>query len=572
LEKFNETPPKGKLLGAIGGIIPEFNAVMTATNRYVNPAIENTTGIAPENLQLAELVAGTKGGKLGNPTKLPSTEAVKAITYPVRHPLDTAGTAINMATKPILAATRPIARGILESDNPITGEPGLKAAMESPVAQEGTRLGEKMGVNFSAGELTGNPTARGIEDALANSARWGGKFAEANQRKVDTITSRFTKALDAIYPEASSRADVGERLSSAYNNTVNSLIKTRSEQGKLDFGAAYKGASADGKYIQTNNLFRTLQQLKEEGDARLLTSAKAEGGALARQLLSRLTTKTQKGNVQADNITLEEMGNGLSDFSAAARKSGGIFEDAKTAAQRRIYARLYDALQKDLDAELEKPKGDPQRTAMLIAARDNYRNFTNQISDVEKTTLGKIVGTAAHDSQGQLLVSPEAMADKFSAMQPTEIRNTLSFLDKNHSDVAQMARRYTLEKALREAQEDRGLRGEGTTKEFSKAEFVKRLPDKEKLNALLKDSTAANDITDVAAAMNRMIDYGAQKKGSQTAQRTDFLHTIAGWGKGAFYRSIISDSLAEDLLNPQKRRAIAQEARQNAQKPKKAQP
>jgi len=311
----------------------------------------------------------------------------------------------------------------------------------------------------------------------------------------------------------------------------------------------------------SNNLFRTLQELKTEGDARLLTADKAEGGKLARQLLSRLSTKTQAGNTQASTITLQEMANGLSDFSAAARKPGGLLDDAKTAAQRRVYARLADALQKDLDAEIASPKGNPERAAQLAAARDNYKNFTNQISDIEKTTLGKIIGEAERNSTGELVVSPERVADRFSAMEPTELRNTLRFLDKNHPDVAQMARRYTLEKALRKATEGRGLRGEGTTKDFAKAEFVKNLPDQEKLNALFGDNMAAGDIKDVAAAMNRLIDYGSQRSGSQTAQRTDFLAGSAKWGKGALYRSLVSDSLAEDLLNPAKRRQMGFEAR-----------
>lgn len=558
--------PAGKALGAAAGLIPEFNVVTTAFNKWINPAISNATGIDPTELQMAEMAAAPIAGLAAK--SLPMSDAVisasKGATYPVRHPINTAGTVIGTGAKVAGAVAKPvvqpIVRGILEGDNPITGEPGLKNALASDTATEGARLGKKMGVDFSAGELTGNPTAMGIEDALANSARWGGKFAEANQKKVDAVVGNFQKTLDKIYPESTTRTDVGDRLTAAYNGTLNNLVKTRGAQAKIDFDSALKGDEGNA-VILSNNLFKELQAIKSEGDAKLLTKSKAHAASLAGRLLNRVSTKTQNGNVQADSISLQDMANGLSDFSAEASRPGSILDNAQTAAERRVYARLFGALQSDLDAEIATPKGNAARAAQLAVARDNFRNLSGQISDVQKTALGKVVGNAEHDSQGNLVVSPEKMADKFAGMEPTEIRNVLGFLDKSHPDVAQMVRRHTLERALSKAQEGKGQRGQGTTKEFAKADFVKNLPDDAKLNALLKDRGAANDVQDVAAAMNRMIDYGAQRKGSHTAQRTDFLASIAKWGKGALYRSLVSDSLAEDLLNPAKRRQIAIDAR-----------
>src|SRR5205814_1158460 len=62
LEKFSGSAP-GKVLGVIGGLHPVYNALGTIVNREVNPAIVKQTGIAPENLELAELVGGLAGRK-----------------------------------------------------------------------------------------------------------------------------------------------------------------------------------------------------------------------------------------------------------------------------------------------------------------------------------------------------------------------------------------------------------------------------------------------------------------------------------------------------------------------------
>lgn len=564
LEKFGESAP-GKAVGFIGGVVPEFNIVGTAISRYVNPAISEVTGIAPENLELMELAASPLGLKAAKKMQTPTE-------YAIRHPIDatfkTISGTTNLIGKTAKPVVQPAIRSILEGDNPITGEPGLRTALASDVATEAARLEQNIpGLKFTAGEATGNATAMGIEDALANSARWGGKFAERNQRNTDAVISKFNKELDKIYPEATTRSDAGSRLSDAYNSTLNSLLKTRSEQAKMDFNAALEG-SKDG-YILSNNLFRELQAIKSEGEGKLLTASDKHAAAVARELLGRASTKTGKGNIQSDMLSIKDMARGLSSFSSESRRPGGILDNAKSAAERRVYSRLFKALEADLDAEIASPKGDPARAAKLALARDNFKQFSNKISDIEKTTIGKLVGNAEHDSQGNLVISPEKIADKFTGMEATEISNTLKFLDLHHPDVSQMARRYTLERALNKAIEGRGQRGIGTTKEFGKADFVKSLPDDAKLNALLNNPKAAAEVRDVAAAVNRMIDYGAEKKGSQTFSRGNFFEAIASWGKGAIYRSIVSDTLATDLLNPSKRRQMALEAKKIPKNPTK---
>lgn len=62
LEKFGVTP-EGKALSAMGGLIPSWNLAGTEINHYVNPFISNHTGIAPDNLQLAEMLGSTIGLK-----------------------------------------------------------------------------------------------------------------------------------------------------------------------------------------------------------------------------------------------------------------------------------------------------------------------------------------------------------------------------------------------------------------------------------------------------------------------------------------------------------------------------
>lgn len=550
--------PGGKLLGAMGGLIPEANIIGTTVQKWINPYVAKKTGADPNEINLAEMAAlpvvGSKLRSMQNSgdlsaSDLPSAKVAGTI-------LPAASKVASAAISPLKSITSPVTNALLDVDNPLGG-PGLKSAYQSPTAVEGIRLENNIpGLKLSAGELTGNTRARGIEDTLANTAKWGDKFAKANEDKINAIISKFNDTLGGIYGQETVPENFGAKLTDAYNGTLDSLKQTRREQAKVDFGAAYDNSDDDGRYIPTNNLFRTLQDLRDEGNARLLTDSKALGGKMANSLLSKLTVKTQKGNEMADNITIKELGNGLSDFGEDAANKD--YPDAT----RRVYARVYGALQQDLDAEIANPHGDPQRIGMLTVARDNYKNLSDRMADIQKTTLGNMVGYADHNSQGQLTLSPETLANKFTSLQPSELRNTLKFLDDNHPDVANMGRRYVLESALRKAQEGVGMRGVGTSKPFAKADFVKSLGSPDRLNVLLGDSRAADDVTDVAAATNRLIDWGANKSGSQTFTRGNIFDTLYGFGKGALIKAAVSDNLANDLLDPSKRHRMGVEARQ----------
>lgn len=586
LERSGQNVP-GEIANAIGGIVPEFNAVGSAIQKYVNPKISKATGIAPENLQLAELASSPLGFKKAGDASLPISKAILSAVKPViagakqaaTHPLDTAGkvlaTASEVPGKVLKPVVQPIAREMIESDNPVYGG-GLKTALKSDAAKEGERLGKKLGVKFSAGELTGNAAAMNAEDALANSAKWGAKFAEANQKKTDAIVSDYKKTLDSIYPKSVSRLDIGDKISSTYGQTIKSLSKARSDQGKMDFAAA-KLASQGQPIIAPTNLVSTLKSFVKEGESITATKSQEAAAATAKALLAKLKTPSPKPSLILDaqgnpikmpqsaesyqHMTIDDLQNGLQGWGDEAYTGGGVFKQLANASDTRFAKAAKAALERDADTAAESGQG--AAAIALKRARDNYRANSNKISDIEKTTLGKMIGSAERDSQGNLTITPEKMADKFNSMQPSEIKNILKFLDKNDPNVAGMARRYTLESALNKALEGQGQRGAGGTKPFPKAEFVKSLPSDDKLEAIMGSAKAAQDVKDVAAALTRMIDYGAQKKGSATAQRTDFLQGMLKWGKGALYRSIASDSLAEDLLDPTRRKELVDEAKKN---------
>lgn len=744
--------PAGKVLGAVNTLPIPALATTVISNSLI-PAFAKVTGINPEDLQILLTGLGLKGGlkqaksaPLLNLTNKEGKFSLKGLPaseggldplhesipelYPIKHPIKTAkaigsaalhagigtaGTAIGTTTKVIKPIVQPVARAVLEGDNFFTEGQGINSAMKTPEAEQAADLGKRLGVNFSVGELTGNPTARNIEDYGANTAKTANIYSEANKAKTGAIITNFKEALDNIYPQAVSKVDVGNKLATSYHKTLKGLEGVRRDQAKQDFSAALEGDTTK-PYIATDNLFRVANQLKAEGSSRLLTPAKAVGAKEGKSLISKLSepiplseregghldefinkarnykaektgtpflthirsrggvkigsvldselrarglnpkntgslfkksggledidnlpanefkekfgleTVPEDGNGYVDRdflidalenekngkslkslnpadeetqsykdlsdtiskegldiktatndqikkvvygydtaniatrkaspITLEEMANGLSDFSAMARQSGGIFENMKSAALRRVYVRLHQALLDDLQAAIDNPETPAPRAAALKKARDNYAENTNKIADIENTTIGKMIGETSYDTEGNLNIIPEKVAKKFDSMEPSEILNTLKFLDQTHPDVADMVRRYTLEKALNKAIEGRGAR-EDISKPFPKAEFIGKLPNKDMIQSLLKNNPhAAGQVMDVIDGMNRIINFGASRRGSDTAMRLSWKDYFSG---SQLAKSIAAGTMAEDLLNGNKRGIMAKE-------------
>lgn len=498
-----------------------------------------------------------------------------SIVGAAKNSIQTAGkvvdSALKIGGKAISPVVKPAVRGMLESDNSVFGG-GLKTALESKTAKEGEALGKKMGVKFSAGELTGNPTAMNVEDALANSARWSGKFSEANEAKTTAIVNKFKETLKNISPKSASVSELGENLTKAYKGTVDSLVAARRAQATADFTKA-REATGGAPIVVPENFIGVLNKYIKEGASPTATKEQIATAEKAKKSLANLTEIPAKPSVILDasgkpierpiapqykKITVNDLQNGLAGYGDAAKSPGSISGGLKTASDRRFDKEALHAFEADLDTAADKGAGDG--AAALKTARDNYRSTSEKIGDIQQTALGKAVGGAQRNSQGELVIIPEKMAAKFLSMDATEIKATMKFLDQEHPDVAKMARRYTLEASYKKASEGAGQSGAGMSKDLGMAEFVKDLPNDEKLTALLGDSKAAKDVKDVASAMNRLIYYGARQKGSQTAQRTDILSRLSAFGAKKIYQAVVDDTLAEELLDPTKRKVLAAEA------------
>lgn len=599
-----ENNPGGKAIGAAAGMIPSLNILTTTIGNWINPLIEEATGADPSTIALTEMAVpavalGTKGVVKGKKTK----DFIKDASSDRKNVMSELGIFVDEAPKSgipeldfmtsktkigfesikdkvenpigtledIGAGTTKIAKKII---NPVAdsyvdrGGKGLREGLLSDTAKEGLLLEKRTpGLEFTASELTGSPKAKSVQDAFANSPDYVEAYAIRNQRNADAVINRYNKVLDRVYSKGVDPENVGQQVSSAYRNTIDNLIKTRQKQAAADFKVVKENKGIND--IPAENLYSTLEAIIDEGGGILKTKENAHAKKLAESIKQDLTRQTEAGNTEIKNITIKDLQDGLKNYGESARRPGSPLEDAATAAERRVYSQLFGALQKDLDAAASNPKlGD--KAAALKIARDNFRQYSKQIGDIEMTTIGKMVGKAKRDSSGNLQIVPEQVVAKVEGMKPSQLRSTIEFLETNSPEAAGAVRRQILENALNKSIEAKGQRG-GETMNFGKSNFVKNLPDDAKLDALFGgDKKAIAEIKEIGTIVNRMIDWGSVKSGSQTAERQLWFTRLKEYGADALYRSALSDKLAEDMLNPKTRMKMMKEAEKiKAEKPEK---
>lgn len=501
--------------------------------------------------------------------------AIGAVGNAIYSPIKTAGKVVDSAVKTsgaiLKPAVKPMVRGVLDSDNSMFGG-GLKTDLASPGAQKARDLGKRMGINFSAAEQTGNTMARGVEDTLANSPKWSGKFAEANEQKTDAVVQKFKQTLNSISPEETNVAQLGERLTKAYKESIDSLVATRRAQSDVDFETA-RQATGGAPVIVPNNYIKVLDDFVKEGASPTATKEQIATGKQAAKRLKALTEENSKPSQLLDStgrpvqqsaapkykkITVTDLQNGLNGYGEAAKSPGSITGGLKTASDRRFAKAAKNAFEDDLNVAADSATGEG--AAALKVARDNYRKISGKIGDIQQTAIGKIVGGAQRNSEGELIIFPEKISDRFLSMEPSEIKATLKFLDQEHPDVAMMARRHTLESAYKQASEGAGQSNAGGIKNFDMKKFVEGLPNDPKLEAIMGSHKAVGEVKDVAEALNRLRWYGGRRGGSPTFGRTEILAGLKGWGAKKLYQSALDDTLAEDMLNPQKRAEFTTEA------------
>jgi hypothetical protein len=446
--------------------------------------------------------------------------------------------------------------------------PRIAAGVDAKsVPTEAQRAADRAGIPVTQGQASGNPTTLRVESALHNLFGSKGtaqesvvKQAAAGMDSVNRLADQISAPPKGIGTGVeAARTDIGERLRDAYSNTVENLVKARSADATKNYSAV-RALAGDQPVVKYDNTMKELDSIIAEhdgvpsDDARTITRK-------AQQMKDDLTTQTPgaaatpatppssildaqgrpvRAGVPATVAGLAQQGvaahsitNAMrtrSNWGAAARRSGNIFQDIDPNANQILAKRLYGAINRDFDAAAN---GNATWAPALRAANLRYARQSQSLEYIQQSTLGKMLGKNVVDADLTGLQAttkpPEAIARKLLNMDPSQVRTTAAILQRGSPEVLQGAKAFILRDALH-----RSVDQIGDTPQLNFTKFQKNIAQlAPQINGLGFSTAERNQIKDIIDTMATVGKQAKPKAGISKATLAEGAVALAGHGLAA---------------------------------------
>lgn len=429
---------------------------------------------------------------------------------------------------------------------------------------EAARASESSGIPLTLGQETGSSALQFFENRLRELFPSKGTANADEARQVAAGARRVNELADQLSSQAVADPEaVGNRLRTAYTDTVGKIASARDTQASTDYGKV-RSLAGTKPVIRYQHVADELRRIIDEngnvpaGDSKKIASQ-------ARGLLDQLTetpaaapaspivlpsgqpariptppTAGPKTATVADAIKTRTA------WGKAARRTGNIFTDIDPNANQVLARRLFGAINKDFDAA---STADTPIAKALLDANQNYAKASKSIEFVEQSALGKLLGKdvtdAAFSGETFSTKAPEAIAKRYLDMHPSQAAQVTTILREHAPQVLQDAKSFVLRNGLEQATNS----GPGASG-ISFAKFRREIDRVQpKLAEMGFTAREIKDIKDVTDTMARAGDRtGANPSGTSAAGHMIGTAAIALAHPVAAAASVVTPYIASKAL------------------------
>lgn len=386
-----------------------------------------------------------------------------------------------------------------------------------PPQSEAARASESSGIPLTLGQETGSSSLQFLENRLRELFPSKGTAHADEAKQVAAGVTRVNELADQLSKQAVADPEaIGNRLRSAYVDTVGKIADQRDKQASVDYGKV-RSLAGNKPVIRYQNVTDELQKIIEEnknvpaGDAKKIASQ-------ARGLLDQLT-EAQAGQAPSPIIlpsgqparlptppvpgvktaTVLDAMKTRSAWGKAARRTGNIFSDIDPNANQMLARRLFGAINKDFDAA---STADTPIAKALKDANQNYAKASKSIEFIDQSALGKLLGKdvtdAAFTGETFSTKAPEAIAKRYLTMQPSQSAQVTAILREHAPQVLQDAKSFVLRNGLEQAANS-GPGASGISFAKFRREMDRVEPKLEEMGFTAKEIKDLKDVTDTMA-------------------------------------------------------------------------
>jgi hypothetical protein len=405
------------------------------------------------------------------------------------------------------------------------GVGGMAGAGRAGVAPrpltEAARASRASGIPLTIGQESGNTALKFTENRLRELFPSAGTAEADEARQVRAGVARVNQLADQMsapsgVPNELLQTNIGEKLRTAFVNTVGKIAKVRDDQAARDYGEVRKLAG-NAPVVKYDSTMQTLDRIIAEnqnvptGDAKKILSqaqqmkrelTQTAPGSAPSAIVNARGQPIAAGTAPTQDVVSHTINDAMKTRSAwgkAARRSGNLFTDIDPNANQVYAKRLFAAINRDFE---QAGSGQGEIADALKKANANYAKSSQSLQFVESSALGKLLGKDVADAafsgvQGSTQ-APEAIAKRYLSLTPSQAKAVTAILQVHSPETLQDAKAFVLRNALNEATNT----APGTV-EMSFARFQTQMrkvsPILSKLGFTQKEINDIRDVTDTMA-------------------------------------------------------------------------
>ncbi|MBJ2129048.1 hypothetical protein JC525_08875 [Alteromonas sp. IB21] len=442
--------------------------------------------------------------------------------------------------------------------------------------KQGRDIIERTGIELTPGAQTGSKSLTFLENRARQSFFSAEKAFKADEKIGRQAVEHIEDLATRMKGEAIDAEGMGNALRNSIKKSVDDILDSRDKMAQKNYGMI-REALPNGNF-NTSNVVEEAKRILDEYEG-----VSGSEALKVRREMKRVVKDLQGKKVKtkdfdpimntpaefkSNNIDLSTALKNRSYFSRVSKGAANLFKDIQSAEQRRIGARLTQAIERDFDDLAETAGSDVG--ALLKEANQSYRQHMQSIDYIEKTAIGKMLG---EDTVAPLFgasgnsIAPEKVAQKFLSLKPSEMKSIVGVLEKHSPETVKAAKSFMLTNALSAAKNFAPSHG-AKTLHLSGPTFIKELRGTNGRNAeegmkriaSLFDKTEVEEIKLTIEALERWGDkFGYNFSG--TAAANEFVKASSGGivgGLNTLVHGLGARKVAEAMANPTVRKnAIA---------------
>lgn len=306
----------------------------------------------------------------------------------------------------------------------------------TPFARESARLESASGLVFTPGQRTGSKALQMFEGVLRRAPGSADKMFANEVGQLKRGLEYFDLTLDTLYGPKKGKSGIGNLAAQGFSRAVDAAQKIRSKTRDVDLTNLTR-ASRGQPMFQLDNTLYTIDNLIAES-----TVPAGTGGDATSAMLVRLKNlRAALGN--GPPATAQELQRYLQIYGKAAKGKSVLFENVDKTSQQGIAARVFGALQDDLNSAADAAAGSNAPSAKLLQAfRNNWRENSNAISEITDSALGRFINKDGADDR---------VSDAIMRLSGDELKETLVILNRVNPDIANQVKRLHFSDAFEKA-------------------------------------------------------------------------------------------------------------------------